>query len=126
MESLETSRTQPIDVFLRSLGISGVGKRTAKVIGSCFASVEDILKFSLDIETLQNLADIGPETARNIIDFFEVHRDMIARLLKQMEIVFIENTTPGIGVFVGKSFCVTGSFEKYSRDQLHELIEQHG
>ena len=126
MESLETSRTQPIDVFLRSLGISGVGKRTAKVIGSCFASVEDILKFSLDIEMLQNLADIGPETARNIIQFFETHREMIARLLEQMEILFMEDTTSGVGIFIGKSFCVTGSFQKYSRDQLHELIEQYG
>ena len=45
MTSLETSRTQPVDVFLRALGISGVGKRTAKVIGSLFGSQEALQNF---------------------------------------------------------------------------------
>lgn len=26
----------------------------------------------------------------------------------------------------GKSFCVTGSFDNMSRDQIHEMIESHG
>lgn len=26
----------------------------------------------------------------------------------------------------GKSFCVTGSFEGISRDQIHAMIEEHG
>ena len=26
----------------------------------------------------------------------------------------------------GKSFCVTGSFEEFSRDEIHEMIENQG
>jgi DNA ligase (NAD+) len=29
------------------------------------------------------------------------------------------------GIF-GKSFCVTGSFDHISRDDIHEMIEKHG
>lgn len=29
-------------------------------------------------------------------------------------------------MLVGKSFCVTGSFDDVSRDSIHELIEQYG
>ena len=27
---------------------------------------------------------------------------------------------------LGKSFCVTGSFDSLSRDEIHELVEQNG
>ena len=32
----------------------------------------------------------------------------------------------GDSLVSGKSFCVTGSFESMSRDEIHELIEKHG
>ena len=32
----------------------------------------------------------------------------------------------GEAVFAGKTFVVTGTLSKYTRDHVHELIERHG
>jgi DNA ligase (NAD+) len=33
---------------------------------------------------------------------------------------------PGQGIFAGKTFVVTGTLEKYGRDEIEALIESHG
>lgn len=127
IESLEKAKKQPVWKLVASLGISGVGKRTAKTLSPLFQSREDFLVFRFSMEELEAIKDIGPETARNIIEYFSQNKDMIARLLDRITIVFDETTRNlELGTLSWKSFCVTGSFEQYSRDQIHEMIEVNG
>jgi DNA ligase (NAD+) len=58
------------------------------------------------------------------------NREIVERLFGQLSIdIVIKDQGLGIredSLISGKSFCVTGSFESMSRDEIHELIEKHG
>ena len=89
--------------------------------------------FSTTEENLLTLKDIGPETARAFVEYVEENNLLIERLLHELYIEIPEtrflpsqewqNRDSQIS---GKSFCVTGSFEWISRDEIHDLIEKHG
>ena len=56
------------------------------------------------------------------------NRELVESLYNELDIQFenIQDTTKLVSEITGKSFCVTGSFENMSRDQIHEMIESHG
>ena len=52
-----------------SLGINEVGYTTAKILSKHYTSIEELAKSNL--ESLEDIKDIGPIVAKNIIDFFK-------------------------------------------------------
>ncbi|MBP7773517.1 NAD-dependent DNA ligase LigA [Candidatus Gracilibacteria bacterium] len=124
MSAIEVKRTLPIDRFIGALGIPGVGKRTAKLLAPLFQNVESILDFNLNIETLEAVKDIGPGTAGTISTYFETHKHLLERLLNRVTITF-PKVIKADGILVGKTFCVTGTFD-ISRDDIHVIIEENG
>ena len=88
--------------------------------------------FSITVEELLELKDIWPETARAFVEYMEENRELVERLFNELDIALPEHVLLRASQWkerqnlIGKSFCVTGSFEEISRDQIHELIEQHG
>jgi DNA ligase (NAD+) len=74
--------------------------------------------------------EIGDRIAQSVIEFFENETNVITveRLKKhgvQFEVVetFNPNATDKL---VGKTFVVSGVFEKFSRDDLKKAIEDNG
>lgn len=55
---------------------------------------------------------------------------MITKLLEEVHPVIpkseVSNESEEELKLTGKSFCVTGSFENISRDEIHALIEENG
>lgn len=47
-------------------------------------------------------------------------------MLYELDIVIPERKERILGILLGKSFCVTGSFDDISRDEIYEFIESHG
>ena len=89
--------------------------------------------FSITEEQLLEVKDIGPETARAFVEYMIENREIVERLLEKLEIQIPLISLPAgeaqhelISKIIGKSFCVTGSFEGISRDEIHELIEKNG
>ncbi len=58
------------------------------------------------------------------------NREMVEKLLSELDIEVDSSQnsqeTLSDSKIRGKSFCVTGSFDSYSRDQIHEMIEKNG
>ncbi len=79
---------------------------------------------SLTYESLIEVRDIGPVVAQAILDFIADHRDLIERLIYEVQPTLTMGGAQGI--LGGKSFCVTGSFEGVSRDDIHAVIEAAG
>lgn len=126
LQAIEAKRTLPIEKIIASLGIPGVGKRTAKLLAPLFQSQEDLLSFSKTPEELEIIKDIGPETARSICEYFQTHTTLLQRLTERVQIVYTPGKThKSEGILAGKTFCVTGTFT-LSRDEIHTLIEEHG
>ncbi|MDP2103400.1 MAG: NAD-dependent DNA ligase LigA, partial [Candidatus Gracilibacteria bacterium] len=146
-DSIEKSRSMNIANLFVALGIPQVGRKTAKNItkyitetyGSAFFesgsfdrdAFLDIL-FHLTYEELETIRDVGPIGAGSIVYYFEENHDMVRQLLGELTPTFPytagDQSQEG-GVILslaGQSFCVTGSFDTMSRDEIHALIEQHG
>lgn len=98
-----------------------------KVLAPLFQSRKDILDLPYSLEDLIDLPDVGPETAESILIYFSENKAFLARLLEVVEVQFQapvsqKNNLP----LSGKKICITGSFEKYSRDDLIKILEENG
>lgn len=142
--AIENSRKNPLDKVLVGLGISEVGRKTAKVIAKALEkryleqnSKSDDMNFSgilkawesFSGEEWQQLEDVWPVVAESIFGYAREKKDFLIRLFQELSPpVNTWNTTTAENSkqTEGKSFCVTGSFAKYSRDELHAIIEENG
>lgn len=137
LAAIEGSRTMELARFLLALGIPQIGRKTAKTLADFLAL--DIAKnpseapmhlrlqtslANLNIEALVEIRDIGPVSAEAIVDYFVDQQSLVAALLEQVQPKIAIKTSGGI--LAGASFCVTGSFEGVSRDEIHAQIEAHG
>jgi len=134
LESIETSRNMPLANFFVALGIPQVGRKTgkllAKYVNEKIMGNRELIGevcFHLTYEELEQIHDVGPATAGSIVYYFEENREMIMKLLHEIHPVIVmgdrfQKKETGLN---GKSFCVTGSFESISRDEIHTFIEQN-
>jgi DNA ligase (NAD+) len=81
---------------------------------------------SLSPEELLTVRDIGPSTAESVVSYFEENRESLSDLFSFLDPPLPSVAQAGNGPLAGKSFCVTGSFEGISRDEIHEKIEAAG
>ena len=131
-DAIESSRHTTLDRVFVWLWIPQVGKKTGKILSEYVFSIQnewEVLIHTLgrlSYESLESIYDIGPETAQSVVDYIEENGLLIERLLHELDIVIPLKKEKWWGILFGKSFCVTGSFENISRDEIHELIEKNG
>jgi len=126
LDALEKSKRTTLARFLYALGIRHVGEHTAKLLADAFGSLEAIRNASA--EDLEAVHEIGPEVARSVKDFFErkENLEVIDRLL-EAGITFEEPEKTGKEQkFRGKTFVLTGTLQKYSRNEAKAEIEARG
>jgi DNA ligase (NAD+) len=80
------------------------------------------------VEQLSEVDEIGPIIAQSVFDF--LHGDFGQETVADLKSVgvLMENVaqTGGSKIWEGKTFVVTGTLQKYSRDEIQALIVQHG
>ncbi len=98
------------------------------VPGATRANGADVLAVCAELspEELQTIPDVGPSTAESVVSYFEENRDALEPLFAVLVPELPAVSIPGAGPLSGKSFCVTGSFEGVSRDDIHAEIEAAG
>ena len=136
IDSLEKSRNTTLDRMLVGLGIPNVGKKTSRQLSVISyqlsqKNAKNILEtlFSLTEEELLEVKDIGPETARAFVEYMTENRELVEWLFNELNIptwVIAQDVELQASEISGKSFCVTGTFEKFSQDEIHEMIEKNG
>ncbi len=127
IQGIEQSRNVAFPRVLYALGIRYVGETVARKLAASFKNIEQIMAASF--EELIGVDEIGEKIAESVILFFRkpAHRQIVERLKAkgiQMEIIETENTFPAL--LEGKSFVVSGVFERHSRNEIKELIERYG
>ena len=98
----------------------------AKIFSRLFDSKEQIINFSYTQEDIEKLHEVGPETSVSIVKFFHENSHLIRRLLLVLDLEFNKGKELLGSHLHGKKLCITGSFEKYSRDDIVSLIEKNG
>ncbi|MBR3519403.1 MAG: NAD-dependent DNA ligase LigA [Paludibacteraceae bacterium] len=127
VDSIADSKNVPFDRVLFALGIRYVGATTAKKLASELRCIEEIETASFD--RLVQVDEIGDRIALSIMDYFRNPKNVaFVNRLKDAGLQFAmkdeENRlSDSLG---GKSFVISGTFERHSRDELKELIERHG
>ena len=127
MEAIEISKNQSLEKLIFALGIPNVGEKTAKVLAMHYESLDNLINASE--EELTNINDIGNVIAKSIKEYFNLsfNKNEINELKNQgINMIY---TGPKIEIndnFYNKTFVITGTLEKYTRDEIEEKIELLG
>jgi DNA ligase (NAD+) len=128
LDGIEKSKQMPFEKVLFGLGIRYVGATVAKKLAVHFKNIDNLAKASF--EELTTAEEIGERIALSIIDHFgnEKHKEEIEKLKAQgLQFVTEEKEVKlASETLSGKTFIISGVFEKYSRDELKDIIEQNG
>lgn len=128
LESLEFSKNVPFERVLFALGIRYVGETVAKKLALALKSIDKIENASL--EELTGVEEIGSKIAESIINWFsdDQNKRLIERL-KNQQLNFEIKSEQKEGQtekLKGLSIIISGTFEKFSRDDLKAFIELNG
>ena len=126
LQAIEESKKNSVDKLLTGLGISNVGKTTAKVIMRHFESLHALAE--ADYETLTAIQDVGPTTAQSIVSFFAQgeNRRMLQKLTDAGVNMIAEKEEGASDVFAGLTFVITGTLPNLDRKEAQSLIEKNG
>ncbi|MCX7904511.1 MAG: NAD-dependent DNA ligase LigA [Caloramator sp.] len=125
--AIQKSKENELERFLFGLGIRYVGLKSAKNLTKYFKSLENIMKAS--IEDLMQVEEIGEKIARSIFEFFNEEHNL--QLIEKFKLAGVNMTalsedTAAPQIFDGKTVVVTGTLEKFTRDEVESLIERLG
>ena len=128
MAGIEKSKSVGFERVLFAIGIRYVGETVAKKLATHFESIGNLMKASR--EELIEAEEIGEKIAQSIIDYFSVQKNLeTIERLKQHGLQFemkAGDTPKKSDKLSGKSFVVSGVFQKFSRDDIKAMIEEHG
>lgn len=128
LKGIEASKATSFDSVLFALGIRFVGKTVAEKLAAYFKNIDNIINASFD--DLINVPEIGERIATSVLDFFKDPENIreIERLKAagvSMELEEADNTQVS-NILDGKTFVISGVFERYSRDELKQVIQDNG
>ena len=126
MESIEKSKTRDLFKLITALGIRHVGVKGAKSLAKVYKDLDNLMNASIDELASQN--DVGEITAKSIYEFFRQEQtiDLINKLKQANVNTKTIQEDEGDSRFEGKTFVLTGSLEKYTREQAQDIIEKFG
>ncbi|NIK74065.1 DNA ligase (NAD+) [Thermonema lapsum] len=127
LSAIEKSKQVPYPRVLYALGIRHVGETVAKVLAKHFPSIDALRKASK--EELMQVPEIGEVIADSIRAFFQdpANVALIERLRRvglQLEMPQEQHIQKN--VLNGAVFVVSGTFSRFSREEIKDFIEQHG
>ena len=127
IQAIENSKNNSLERLIFGLGIPNVGEKTSKLLAMNYETLDNLMNTTF--EELKNIPDIGEIIAQSIIDYFQKEKNQkIITELKELGLN-MKYTGPKIEInenFYNKTFVVTGTLTKYTRDEIEEKIELLG
>ncbi len=125
LDEIAASKKLPLERVIFGLGIRFVGERTAQFLAEHFGSIDALMNASL--EELEDVNEVGPRIAESIREFFDEprNRELIKRL-RDAGLTFAGKKRERGTKLAGKTFVLTGTLAKYSRDEAKKMIEDAG
>ena len=128
VKGVENSKNVPFENVLFALGIRFVGETVAKKLAKHYKNIDALSKATfMDLVLVD---EIGERIAQSVLDFFEnpINKEIIEQLKAQgVQFEIVEKINPNAtDKLTGKTFVVSGVFEKFSRDDLKKAIEDNG
>jgi len=126
INAINESKNNNLDRLINALGIEQVGVKSAKILAKRFKTMDKLANASY--ETLTLVDDIGEITANSIREFFiqDQTKDLINKLKIAGVNMTLQEDEETDNRFLGKTFVLTGTLEKYTRDEAGDIIEKFG
>jgi DNA ligase (NAD+) len=125
LTEIEASKELPIERVIYGLGIRMVGERTAQFLAEHFGSLDAIMDASA--EELEEVNEVGPRIAESIVEFFaDEHNRKLVSDLRKAGLAFTGQKKEKGTKLVGKTFVLTGTLERHTRDEAKKMIEDAG
>ncbi len=126
--SIDSKRKVPFEKFIFALGIRHIGLENAKLISRHLLSLKNFISLAetKKFDDLINIDGIG-ETQINSIKSFLANKinlkvlNDLSRLIKVKDAILLKKD----GLFINKTFMITGKLEGISRAEAKSLIEEN-
>ena len=125
LDEIENSKKLPLERVIYGLGMRFVGERTAQFLAEAFGSMDALMKASED--ELQQVNEIGPRVSASIREFFDEPKNVaLVERLRKAGLTFKGRKKARATTLAGKTFVLTGTLERHTRDEAKKLIEDAG
>lgn len=127
LNAIENSKSNSLELLIFGLGIKNVGKEKAKILAKTYKNMDNLSKATYD--ELVEIPDIGPIISKNIVDYFSDGNNL--KIIKELKELGLNMEYIGEELnikedFQDKSFVLTGTLTKLTRDEAKALIENAG
>ena len=126
IDSINRSKENDLYRLITALGIRHVGTKASKILARKYKNIDNLMQATS--EELSMIDDIGPIVADSIREFFLQDQtiDLINRLKQSgVNTKNLEEESEDKR-FEGKIFVLTGSLEKFTRQEASDIIEKLG
>ena len=119
------SKKLPLERVIYGLGIRFVGERTAQFLAEHFGSLDAIMNATP--EELEEVNEVGPRIAESIVEFFgDEHNRKLVGDLRKAGLTFTGQKKEKGTKLAGKTFVLTGTLTRHTRDEAKKMIEDAG
>jgi len=125
INAIEESKTRALWRLIAALGIRHIGGQSAQILAEHFGSLNALTEASE--QELAEIDQIGPVMAKSVYEYFQdpVNRSVIEKLLAA-GVKPERPETKRSEKLAGKTIVVTGTLEKFSRQQAEQAIRRAG
>ena len=127
IESIERSKQVPFSRVLLGLNIPGIGWVLARNLASHFGTVDRVL--AATPEEVAEVEGFGPDRAEDVVEWFadEQNRTLVQEL-RDLGLRFElgDDERPREGPLTGSAYVVTGTLERFSREEAKARLEALG
>ena len=128
ISAIEESKKLSLERVLFALGIKEVGAKTSKILAKRYRDIDNLINASE--EELKNIKDIGEVSAKSIYEYFHKEKNLwLIEKLKNygVNMFYLDNNDNfKETIFNHKNVLVTGTLEKYKRDEIKNLLDSLG
>jgi len=125
LDEIAASKKLPLERVIFGLGIRFVGERTAQFLAEHFGSLDDVMNASA--EELEEVDEVGPRIAESIVEFFaDEHNRQLVSDLRKAGLTFTGKKKEKGTKLAGKTFVLTGTLVRHTRDEAKKMIEDAG
>tara|TARA_B100000945_G_scaffold320134_1_gene329246 strand:- start:1621 stop:2169 length:549 start_codon:yes stop_codon:yes gene_type:complete len=124
--AIESAKNNSFEKLLFALGIRYVGETVSKVLVDHFKSIDAIIE--ADFEVLISVNEIGDKIAESVVHWFSQLDNL--KLITRLKLVGLKFHTDIkenklSKKLDGMKIVVSGTFQKYSREELKGMIVSH-
>jgi DNA ligase (NAD+) len=127
VNAIEASKAQPFSRVLFGLNIPKIGWVLARNLAQHFATIDALIDASQ--EELEETDGIGPDRAELVAEWFSEEENVaLVRELESLGLTMRAGAAekPVEGPLSGRQYVITGTLERYTREEAKAALEQLG